>query len=71
MQLIADELQRIRNAVHDKQIFMVVHGSTLSGMQYLNSLVGNLETSHVSYLYDCQRRPCAPSKQLHCLGSCR
>ena len=30
--IIADELQRIRNAVHDKQIFMVVHESTRSGI---------------------------------------
>ena len=33
LQLSADELQRIRNVVHDKQIFLVVNESTLSGIQ--------------------------------------
>ena len=49
-----DELKRIRNAVHDKQIFPIVEESTLSGLQYWHILVGSLETPHVSYLYDCQ-----------------
>ena len=53
LQLSEDELKRIRNAVHDKQIFLIVDESTLSSMQYLNILVGSLETQHVSYLYDC------------------
>ena len=60
LQLSEDELKRIRNAVHDKQIF-VVDESTLSGTQYLNILVGSLETPHVSYLYDCQPLKCAPN----------
>ena len=59
VQSSADELQRIRNAVHDKQIFLVVDESTLSGIQYLSILVGSLETPHVSYLYDCQPLSCA------------
>ena len=54
LQLSEDELKRIRNTVHDKQIFVIVDESILSGMQYLNILVGSLETPHVSYLYDCQ-----------------
>ena len=29
-------------------------------MQYLNILAGSLETSHVSYLYDCHSLKCAP-----------
>ena len=33
LQLSKDELKRIRNAVHDKQIFVIVNESTLSGMQ--------------------------------------
>ena len=53
LQLSEDELKRIRNAVYDKQIFLIVDESILSGMQYLNILVGSLETPHVSYLYDC------------------
>ena len=53
LQLSEDELKQIRNAVHDKQVF-VVDESTLSGTQYLNILVGSLETPHVSYLYDSQ-----------------
>ena len=60
LQLSEDELKRIRNAVHDKQIFLIVDESTLSGTQYLNILVGSLETPHVSYLYDCQPLKCAP-----------
>ena len=53
-------LKRIRNAVRDKQILLIVDESTLSGTQYLNILVGSLETPHVSYLYDCQPLKCAP-----------
>ena len=52
LQLSEDELKRIRNAVQDKQIFLIVDESTLSGTQHLNILVGSLETPHVSYLYD-------------------
>ena len=36
LQLSADELQQIRNAVHDKQVFLIVDERTLSGIQYLN-----------------------------------
>ena len=38
--------------------------STLSGRQYLNILVQSLETPHVSYLYDCQPRKCAPNSNI-------
>ena len=51
---------RIQNAVHDKQIFIIVDDSILSGMQYLNILVGSLETPHVTYMCDCQPLKCAP-----------
>ena len=54
LQLSEDEQKRIRYAVHDKQIFLIVDESTLSGMQYSNILMGSLETPHVCYLYDCQ-----------------
>ena len=54
MQLSTVELQQKRNGVHDKQIFLVADEGTLSGIQYLNILVGSLETSHASYLYNCQ-----------------
>ena len=53
LQLSADDIQRIRNAIHDKQAFLVVDESTLSAIQYSNILVGSLETLHVSYLYNC------------------
>ena len=49
LQLSEEELKRIRNTVHDKQNFGIVDESTLSGTQYLNILVGSLETPHVSY----------------------
>ena len=58
LQLSEDRLKQIRNAVHGKQSFLVVDESTLSGMQYLNILVGSLETPHSSYLYDCQPLKC-------------
>ena len=33
----------------------------MSNTQYLNILVGSLETPYVSYLYDCQPLKCAPN----------
>ena len=60
VQLSEDELKRKRNAVRDKQIFLIVDESTSCGTQYLNILVGSLETPHVSYLFDCQPLKCAP-----------
>ena len=33
-------------------------------MQYLNILVGSLETLQVSYLYDCQPLKCAPNSNI-------
>ena len=54
----AGKLQRIRNAVHAQQIFLVVDDSILSGIQYLNMFVGNLETPHATYLYDYQLLSC-------------
>ena len=59
LKLSADELQQIRKAVHEKQIFLVVYESTLSGIQYLDTLVGSLETPQVSDLYDNQPLSCA------------
>ena len=64
LQLSENELKRIRNAVHDKQVFVIVDESTLSGTQYLNILVGSLRTQHVSYLYDCQPLKCAPNSDI-------
>ena len=49
LQLSEDEFKRIRNAVHDKQIFRIVDEGNLSGTQYLNIPVGSLEIPHVSY----------------------
>ena len=46
----------------------MAHGSrpspTLSGTQYLNIVVGRLETPHVSYLYDCQPLQCTPNRNI-------
>ena len=64
LQLSEDELKRIQNAVCDKQISLLVDESTLSGTQYLNILMGSLETPHVSYLYDCQPLKCAPNSDI-------
>ena len=49
-------IQRVRNAVHYKQVFLVFYETTLSDIQYLN-LTGSLETPHGSYLYNCQPLP--------------
>ena len=64
LQLSEDELQQIRSAVQGDQIFVIVDERTLSGTQYLNILVGSLETPHVSYLYDCQPLKCAPNSNI-------
>ena len=64
LQLSADELERIRNDDHEKQIFLVADESTLSGIPYLNILVGSLETSHLSYWNDCQPLPYAPNSNI-------
>ena len=64
LQLSENQLKRIRNAVHDKQMFLIVDESTSSGTQYLNILVGSLETPHVSYLCDCQPLKCAPNSNI-------
>ena len=64
LQLSEHELKRIRNAVHDNQIFLIVDESPVFGTQYLNILVGSLETPHVSNLYDCQPLKCAPNSNI-------
>ena len=64
LQLSEDELKRMRNAVHDKHTFLIVDDSTLPGTQYLNILVGSLETPHVSCFYDCQPLKCAPNSSI-------
>ena len=42
LQLSAGEFQGIRNSIQDKQFFLVVNESSLSGIQYFNILVGCL-----------------------------
>ena len=64
LQLSEDELKRIRNAVHDKQIFVIVDESTLSGTQCLNIVARSLETPQVSHLYDCQPLKCANNSNI-------
>ena len=64
LQLSEDDLKRIRNAVHDKQISCTVDESIASGTQHLNILVGSLETPHVNYLYDCQPLKCVPNSNI-------
>ena len=57
LHLSAIEILRIRNAVHEKQIFLVADQTIPSGIQYLNILAGSQETPHVSYSYDFQPAP--------------
>ena len=47
-----DELEHTQNAVHDKNIFLVVNESTPSGIHDSNILVGSLQTPHISYTID-------------------
>ena len=47
-QLRADNVQQMRNAALDKQIFLLFDETTLSGIKYLNILVGSLETTQVN-----------------------
>ena len=50
VKLGTDELQRIRNVLDNKHIFLVVDESTLSRTQYLNILVETLDMPHISWL---------------------
>ena len=64
LQLSENKLKQIRNVLHDKQIFRIVDESTVAGTQYLNILVGSLETPYVSYLYDGQPLKSAPNSNI-------
>ena len=64
LQLSEGKLKPMQNAVYDKQTFLIVDESILSGTQYLNTLVGSLETPHISCLYDCQPLNCAPNSNI-------
>ena len=64
LQLSEHKLKRIRYAVHDKQIALIVDESILSGTQFLNILVGSLEAPHVSYFYNCQPLKCASNSNI-------
>ena len=50
LQLRADELQRRRNATQNKLIFLVLDENILSGIQYSNILIENLEISYCQSL---------------------
>ena len=50
LQVSADELQRIKNAAREKQCFwLLMRALYLAYIQYINILVGSLETPIVSY----------------------
>ena len=51
-------------AVHDKQIFLVVEETTLSGIQYLNIVVESRQLFFCQLLYDCQPLPCTPNSNI-------
>ena len=61
LQLSEDQLKRIEMT---NKFFLSLTKGTLSGTQYLNILVGSLETRHVTYLYDCQPLKCAPNSNI-------
>ena len=42
-------------------MFLFIDMNTPDSIQYLNILVRSLETSHVSYSYNCQPQSCAPN----------
>ena len=65
LQLSEDELKQTRNAVHDKQMFLIVDESTLSGTQYLIKYSsGKPGNSTRQLLYDCQPLKYAPNSNI-------
>jgi len=52
--VLADaESNRIKELMAGKQLFMVVDESDMNGTQYMNILVGNIESPQTTFVYDC------------------
>lgn len=55
VKLLADsELRRIKDIVADKKVYIVIDESEISGKQYFNTLVGNIEEPDKIFLFDCR-----------------
>ena len=51
--LTADEMQRLKELLHDKNVFLIVDESQVSDSKYLNILIGETAVPEVTYVLDC------------------
>ena len=60
------EIDRVKNLIHEQKIFLVVNESEISGIKYLNVLVGLLDEPDKTYLIACKVLPKSPTAQSIC-----
>ena len=60
------EIDRVKNLIHEQKIFLVVDKSEISGIKYLNVLVGLLDEPDKTYLTACKVLPKSPTAQSIC-----
>ena len=62
------EVNRIRNILSDKVIFMVIDEADVSGCEYINTLVGDIDQLETTYLLHCK---ILDTKSTKCHTCCR
>ena len=60
------EIDRVKNSMHEQKIFLVVDESEISGIKYLNVLVGLLDELDKTYLIACKVLPKSPTAKSIC-----
>ena len=60
------EIDRVKNLIHEQKIFLVADESEISGIKYLNVLVGLLDEPDKTYLIACKVLPKSPTAQSIC-----
>ena len=60
------KIDRVKNLIHVQKIFLVVDESEISGINYLNVLVGLLDEPDKTYLIACKVLPKSPTAQSIC-----
>ena len=60
------EIDRVKNLIHEQKIFLVVDESEISGIKYLNVLIGLLDEPDKTYLIACKVLPKSPTAQSIC-----
>ena len=60
------EIDRVNNLIHKQKIFLVVDESEITGIKYLNVLVGLLDEPDKTYLIACKVLPKSPTAQSIC-----